>query len=517
MQNKTTLTAKLKKFYDFLCLLTVEPYLFAFMFVLHLKKVPTDQMVQDKICLYKYQLDSHYCAVLSTMTSDEDYLQMKSKILSDTTNYTVYSVILMTLPSVIASLFIGSWIDNYIKAKKYLLMSYYLVVLVSVLPNVISGGLLIVVCSVWSYIATTTPSHMRALRMIFAEIALGIAQPLGSFIAGAVLNTDSLFTRGQLQNYSGVFAIVGITSCFQLLWTIYMIDEKKDIRDWEYKFGINAVNNDNLMDTPELRVQNKMKSFDQHKHVHPLKLLFNFNNVREMFHTCFKTRENHVRIQIWLLFLSMCFYLLSHLGPVMFMYQFAQKVYSWDSQTYSNASAIATLVLCLATFLIAPILLKIFKLKDTTLSMIGLTSYLLMNLTRGLVLSPNGFYLSLIPGCLGSVASIGIRSHFSKIVKPEELGKVFNCLSCFEALAPLVAAGVFTSIFNSTMDTIPGLSLILVALLLIIPLGTVVWIHYFTALPDDCTNNKVMADKNGNIIAHELLKRTNSKQTNQIE
>jgi len=111
------------QFYEFICLLRVEPYLFVFIFVASLKKVPTDQLIQDKICLFTYQLDTTYCTQLSTMSDDEDTIHMKSIILKDCSNFTLYSTLMMTIPTLITTLFIGAWTDTYVQAKKILLLA----------------------------------------------------------------------------------------------------------------------------------------------------------------------------------------------------------------------------------------------------------------------------------------------------------------------------------------------------------------------------------------------------------
>ncbi|XP_054156892.1 proton-coupled folate transporter-like [Oppia nitens] len=493
---------KLKRFWDFVSLLTVEPYLLAFMFVYTMKGVPTTQLAQDKICRFVYNLPANYCSALPTMTDKDDYLHKKSEILSEGTSFTLYSVVILTIPSVIASLFIGSWTDKYLNAKKVLLIggalaaicecslliindycfeiSYYYILL-SMVPNVFSGSLLAILCAIWSYIASTTPPHMRAIRMTFAEIAMALGTPLGTYLGGIVLNTTPMFSNGQLHNYSGVYAIAGVTYVLALCWTIFMVNEKRDIRLWEQRFRNSCDDNDVEFET---RVENKIKRYDDYRHIHPIKLLVNIKNVKEMWSTCAKPRANLVRIQIWLLFLSVSCYMLSHVGPIIFLFQFTQKVYSWNSQMYSNGSAISSFTIALATIIIAPVLIRVFKLKDTTLSLIGLLSYFAQNLIRGVVLTSNGFYYSILPGCLGSVGGIGIKSHFSKIVTPQEIGKVFSCLATIEAITPLIAAGIFTTLFNATINTNPGLALIVVAGLLVIPFTAMIWIHFCTKLPD---------------------------------
>ncbi|CAG2176864.1 unnamed protein product, partial [Oppiella nova] len=339
-----------------------------------------DQLVQDKICLFKYKLNSTYCTDLSTMEDEDDYLHKKSDILADGTTYLMYYTIILTIPSVIASLFIGSWTDTYLKVKKILLIggaigsvlemlililndvmydSTYYCVLLSIAPTLVTAGLLGQLSAIWSYVASTTPSHMRAIRMTMTEIAIGIGQPLGTYVAGLILNTDPWIKgKGQLHNYSASFALGGMCFIVALIFAIFFIDEKRDIKDWEKRF--NAVSDpekDSIVSVDD-RVHQKLKKFEDNKHIHPMKLLFNTNNVKEMWRTCSKKRDKRVRRQIWLLFLADAIYLLDHVGPFIFMYQFSQKVYSWDSSTYSNGSTIEKISSSVATMIFGAILLK---------------------------------------------------------------------------------------------------------------------------------------------------------------
>lgn len=50
------------------------------------------------------------------------------------------------------------------------------------------------------------------------------------------------------------------------------------------------------------------------ENIHPLKMLFDLTNVKDMVKCCLKSRPNKLRTQIWLLFVSMIIILMAHNG-----------------------------------------------------------------------------------------------------------------------------------------------------------------------------------------------------------
>lgn len=121
MANK--LVHKLRRALQFFSLLTIEPYAFGFFFLFTLKNTPTTQLIQDKICLFHFELNSTYCHHLPEMTMPEDTLHMKTRVLAEANNYQVFMALMMTIPGFIAGLFVGPWLDVYLKAKKMLLIA----------------------------------------------------------------------------------------------------------------------------------------------------------------------------------------------------------------------------------------------------------------------------------------------------------------------------------------------------------------------------------------------------------
>jgi hypothetical protein len=64
---------KSKRVLKFLWLLRVEPYLFLFIFFNAIKSVPSDQQIEDKICLQKYKLSHNCCLLLPRIGPKDDY------------------------------------------------------------------------------------------------------------------------------------------------------------------------------------------------------------------------------------------------------------------------------------------------------------------------------------------------------------------------------------------------------------------------------------------------------------
>jgi len=110
------------RFTAFLNLLRLEVFFLSFFFVMLVRKLPQDTMIQDKICRQKYNLSEKFCWDLPEFDNEShpDY-HFKSEILGDATQYTMYTTIVATIPSVILLLFMGSWTDKYIHANKCLM------------------------------------------------------------------------------------------------------------------------------------------------------------------------------------------------------------------------------------------------------------------------------------------------------------------------------------------------------------------------------------------------------------
>lgn len=119
--------AKTKLIWGAICTLKIEPFVVLFIMSSALSDITTQQLVQDKICLGKYNQTTDYCIGISRLKTsgigngdEED--NTKNKILSDLAQFYIYTTIIGSLPSFFYVLFIGSWTDNYIHGRKITLL-----------------------------------------------------------------------------------------------------------------------------------------------------------------------------------------------------------------------------------------------------------------------------------------------------------------------------------------------------------------------------------------------------------
>ena len=95
----------------------VEPFMFLLLFAGAVSSVTLPLLVQDKICVLEFKQSNDYCINLNKLDSNDD---IQSEILVLSTKFSLYSTIIGMIPSVLWSVFIGSWCDKYIHGRKVL-------------------------------------------------------------------------------------------------------------------------------------------------------------------------------------------------------------------------------------------------------------------------------------------------------------------------------------------------------------------------------------------------------------
>ncbi len=109
-------------------------------------------------------------------------------------------------------------------------------------------------------------------------------------------------------------------------------------------------------------------------------------------------------------------------------------------------------------------------MSDMLISIIGSCSVFFQMIIRGIILTPMGYYISMIVGGASGLVSIGLKTHIVKIVARNELGQVFTLIAVIDASAPIIGSSLFTILFKVTIDKIPGTCFLVLVFISLIPI-----------------------------------------------
>ena len=207
------MSQRFQKFLAFVSLLKVEPFMIILAMSSYLRRIPLEVLIQDKLCRNEYHMDQEFCLNLPYMREDEPNHEIKTAILSDAVTYNMYHTWITMTPGILWSIFLGPWIDKYVHGRKVIFLvgsitqaieaamnalnSYYFEsrkcfqtnveekkfhifhldinwILVSFIPYTLSGSM--VWTTAYSYVAATTPTKFRTIRMTILEVVLAIGE-----------------------------------------------------------------------------------------------------------------------------------------------------------------------------------------------------------------------------------------------------------------------------------------------------------------------------------------------------
>ncbi|GFT90994.1 hypothetical protein NPIL_15531 [Nephila pilipes] len=427
--------------------LRIEPVMFLFMFSYILSTTCLTNMIMDKACLFYFNYSQEICDNKTAYKNENDNLEILAN------NYNIYLNLLAPIGAFIV-IFLAPWSDKYGR-KPLLLMALFgffvndigiilctvyfdsalYFIILSNLATQITGGFICVMTVIYSYISDSSMPESRSLRYTFLQIAFGLAVTLGA-LAG-----------GQLYHYYGykvVYETMAFGHLLAILWVLLLVPETRGLGD---------------------RVPFSKK----------LKDIFTSQNFTDGLMTCLKLRENRGRTRLWLLLLSSCTIALTYEVYTNIAYLYAHHMYKWGPEEYSEMWTIFSFSEMVVVLVCTPLLVKVCKLSDPIIGIIGSVSIISKNLFLAFAYDLPLYYLSNITGFLNGLGNLAVRSLISKLVAEDELGRVFSFLATCEAIVPLLAATVIGKIFNATIKVFPGACYLAATAFLLLPLGTFVW------------------------------------------
>lgn len=270
------------------------------------------------------------------------------------------------------------------------------------------------------------------------------------------------WTANQLRNYIGVYLVSGGIALSAAVWSVTMLNDLPEKSSPE--------------ESPRAKPVGDSESGGKLK----LAELFDHNNVIQMFSCFFKKRNHHRHVVIWNLTASSFVVFFFYRGIDAIALQFAQKIYFWSSVQMSQAQAIAKSVQGLTSIIITLVMVKKFRIDDTTIAIIGCSATILEGIIFGGFLVSAAFYMSQVCESLGKLSYMAFRSLISKSIDSNEIGQILTLTSCLELITPIPAHAFYSQMFNHTIDSYPGFVLHLVSGFVFYPLLVSIWRNWAT-------------------------------------
>jgi len=428
--------------------ITLEPALFLQTFSWGLSMVIGQNLLIDKCCR-DLGYEDEICSDINHFKLQNNKVQQRANIVN------MYISILSALPSIFLALFLGPWSDKNGRKPVMVVASFgYFVAQLAWILNAhfktapamyllftavggLFGGFVCLLIGVFSYISDITSVRTRTSRVALLDFCFFGGVPVGTFASAYVF---------KYFGYLGIFGTVAVCNLLSCLYIIFFIPET-------------VTNQDGGPIT-----RNYMS-------------VINIEHAKQVFSTTFRPRPNCLRRVILLLILCMLFNITVFSDGNIF-YLYTRKEFYWTEQQYTKFQ---TLVICFtaaASVIIMPLLSIVLKVHDAMIAILATMSKISSLVV--IALATNGYILffGASLGCISSLSGIVIRSMLSKLVPPYELGKVYSLLASLEASVPLFATPLFTYVYNSTIESLPGAVFLVLAAIFAVSLSVFTYIFY---------------------------------------
>ncbi|XP_037299156.1 uncharacterized protein LOC115453088 isoform X1 [Manduca sexta] len=424
---------------------TVEVTGFLVIFANILQGVAQQVLGLEKACRVNLGLDDEICDALRAQNGTEDLLPYERMIQELFASQMIWTSAMQTVLSCIIAVFVGGWSDATGRRKVIMLaclsgeigltlnnlinviffdqirLEIYL--FFNVLSVNIFGGSGVMFLAILNYMCDITTPENRTHRMGFVNLATFASMPLGLSVSGIILS------------YGGYYAIFVPALVLHLINLFYLILY--------------------IFDTARTE---EHKKHDGKGAIHFLRTFFNLGTIKQMLAIVWKKTENNRRKTLLILIGTITFIYGPFIGEMATLYMATRYRFNWDEVQFSFFQTYNFLISVTGTLISLLLFSKYLKWHDSVLGITATTSKILAAFVFCFAPNTGIFYLGPLVDILSGalLPLLSIRSIYTKLMTPDELGKMTSLFVLFENLAPVIFVPVYVTIYTSTMDTLPG-------------------------------------------------------------
>ncbi|XP_071541507.1 proton-coupled folate transporter-like [Panulirus ornatus] len=427
--------------------ITVEPVLFLYMLSVFMLYPALQDLIYSKVCLEDFSKK-----VCDDLYAPENEVAL-DKVQTGSSHWLQGSTFMLALPSIVTAQFLGSWSDTYgrkipmllppvgamFASLLYIVMSVQqyqipvsLILLGSFLTG-ICGGFTSCIMTCMSYVTQASSFHTRTVRVGILESMIFLGGTVGPMVGGWVQKISGRATTFTL-----------IMTChaavvFYIIVFVRNIPPRHPPQDSWVRSGCTC------------------------------------RHLRDSAETVIKERQENRRTYLLWLLLAATIIMICTAGEMDISYLFVKdKPIKWSFEKFTWYFSLKYGLGALTLLGILPFCSKV---PDMILALIGLVSKVGGLTLLSVASEDTAVFISSALSMLSTWPLPTLRSAMSKLVEPNEQGKMFACVALLENACALVASGLFNSIYPATRHIFRGLTFLMAVGLLIIPIVILSALH----------------------------------------
>lgn len=488
--------------------LAVEPVAFFSFLALSFYQVVTQVGVYRLICfkMYHFSHPEVDCNHLAGNSSTGIGLHVENDVQKGAAAWGIAMGLSYMIPAIFSDIFLGALGDRYgrkinimlgvtglmVAMFPYTLVFTYpatvpmYVILIGQVLSGFSGFISIITISSFAYLAdTVVDREMLTIRMTFIQIAIDIANIVGSLL---ISGSARWMTSAQMILLCEGILTLGFFFCLlrvsPLPPTILrrMMQEKRRISEAKEH-------------EPQLPMSEKAPKAldalsDAHSRSEPPRSRGCLSEtkalcvtvgtlLKDVWVTYRKPRPGHIRAYLFITALVVFMHMTAELGIRVSVFAlYVQKApLGWDQEMIGYFKTTTAALRLVGLFSGGIIFKKCFHLSDTTIILVSLGSTICELTLFAFGTKTWMIYLATVLGSFANLINPCIKSLIAKLVGPEEVGKAFTAFGLATNVAILCATSVYNGVYAATVDFYPGFVFLVGSTLVILTTALFLWVH----------------------------------------
>ncbi|XP_022816276.1 solute carrier family 46 member 3-like [Spodoptera litura] len=444
--------------------ITLEPSLSMFVLSAMILMTASQNLNLDKACRVNLNFTEEICHSLrmQEVDSQNEYERETQKLLARALSWRTY--LSATIPCILA-LFVGSFSDRTGHRKFFMMVSITGQLLIGInnmihvyffnelplealifseaLIEGFTGGWCICFLTAFAFISTITTDETRTFRLGLVSFSVTVAFPIGMGVSGILLKKI------------GYYGCYGLTSGLQFLNLMYIVFVVRDPK------------------------RNKeQKKHDRQGCCHLFRVFFDPSNVKETIAVLLKKAPKSRRLRLCVLLGVVSVLFGPMYGEISVMYLSTRYRFNWDEVKFSIFQSYNFITHTIGTIFSILVLSKYLKWHDSLLGIVSTLSKIAASFVYCFAKNEKVFYIAPMVEILNGTSLLAMRSIISKLVEPNELGKVNSLIGLVENLMPLIYVPLYTRVYTATMEVLPGAVFLLGASMTLPAVIVLFWLFF---------------------------------------